>query len=101
MTSTTTKFMVHCLSVGHGCRDCFQLRIGPAAIHTAGASYELVAVIEAGHGTADNAPGDDSPGRSTVEVMLEDLPAVIAELQRIYDEGKDATDFPPGWPINH
>jgi hypothetical protein len=89
-------FVVHGLSVGHGCRDCFELRIEPIAVHTAGASYELVAVIEAGHG-AD----EDSPGRSRVDVMVEDLPRVIAELQRIYDAAKDATAIPSGWPIHH
>ena len=95
MTTTTTEaYRTHGLSVGHSCNDCFQLRITPAVVHTAGPNYEPVASIEAGHG-AD----EDSQGRGQVDVLIDDLPGAIAELQRIYDEGKDATEFPPGWLV--
>jgi hypothetical protein len=98
MTSTTTEeFMIYGLQVGHGCDDCEQLIIAPAAIHTAGGNYELVASITAGHKHAW------MPQEGSVNIRAEDIPAVIAELQKIHDQAVLAEaeqHIPAEWPIH-
>ena len=84
------ELKVHGLSIGHGCGDCFQLRISPAVWHSAGASYHPVIMFTAGHG------GE----RGSAGIAVDDIPAVIAELQRLLAEAGDGTSFPEGWPVS-
>jgi hypothetical protein len=84
------ELKVHGLSIGHGCDDCFQLRIRPEVWHSAGASYHPVIAFTAGHG------GE----RGSVGIDIEDIPAVIGELERLLREAGDGTSFPEGWPVS-
>lgn len=84
------ELKVHGLSIGHGCNQCFELRISPAVVHGTGASYHPVIQFTAGHG------GE----RGRVGVRLEDIPAVIAELQRLLAEAGDGSSLPDGWPAS-
>jgi hypothetical protein len=87
------ELKVHGLSIGHGCDDCFQLRIHPEVWHSAGASYHPVIVFTAGH-------GGERAGRGEVGISVEDLPAVIAELERLLFAAGDGSHLPEGWPVS-
>ncbi len=105
MTDTTTEtaeFTIRGLSVGHGCDDCERLTIAPAAVHTAGASYELVARITAGDSHEPD-PWDGKREGAGVSILVEDIPKVIAELQKIHDRAVLAEAeqrIPSEWPVH-
>jgi hypothetical protein len=105
MTSTMPTedlFTIYGLSVGHGCADCERLTIAPAAIHTAGASYELVASITAGHTHDGEARDGCRAERGHAAIRIENIPAIVAELQMIHDQAVQAEAdqrIPAEWPI--
>jgi hypothetical protein len=96
------EVVFHGLSAGHGCNDCFQLRIRPAAIRANGPNYELVASITAGHGDRAGPDHGTVAARGQVDILAGDIPGVIAELRKIHDRAvrsEAEQRIPPEWPV--
>jgi hypothetical protein len=90
ITAREGELIAHGRTIGHGCGDCVQLRISPGVLHGAGAAYYPVITFTAGHG------GD----RGGASIDVDDIPAVIAELERLLGEARNSDGFPEGWPVS-
>jgi hypothetical protein len=80
------------VSIDHSCGHRLGVTVTPGYLHSSGPHFHGVVTFTAG-------PGPDEDRRS-VDVALDDVPALIAALQSYIDAQQEAGDsMVPGWQV--